>query len=99
MRDQFADEHHAEWEGQKLLTRSLNDLECNTEVVYRERLVKRENDKLAVDSREAAAKELPPDRQAACAEQQARAMPTNPDVASSSSQAEFYPNWVRVPHN
>ena len=61
MRDQFADEHHAEWEGQKLLTCSLNDLEHNTEVVYRERLVKRENDKLAADSREAAAKELPPD--------------------------------------
>ena len=65
MRDQFADEHHMEWEGQKLLTRSLNDLERNTEVIYRERLVKRENDKLAADSREAAAKELLPDRQAA----------------------------------
>ena len=61
MRDQFADEHHVEWEGQKLLTRSLNDLERNTEVVYWERLVKRENDKLAADSREAAAKELLPD--------------------------------------
>ena len=36
MRDQFAVEHHVEWEGQKLLTHSLNDLECNTEVVYRE---------------------------------------------------------------
>ena len=61
MRDQFVDEHHAEWEGQKLLMCSLNDLECNTEVIYRERLVKRENDKLAADSREAAAKELLPD--------------------------------------
>ena len=61
MRDQFTDKHHAEWEGQKLLTRSLNNLEHNTEVVYRERLVKRENDKLAANSREAAAKELPPD--------------------------------------
>ena len=36
MQDQFADEHHTEWEGQKLLMRSLNDLEHNTEVVYRE---------------------------------------------------------------
>ena len=61
MRDQFADEHHVEWEGQKLLTQSLNDLEHNTEVVYQERLVKRENDKLAANSREAAVKELPPD--------------------------------------
>ena len=34
MRDQFADEHHTEWEGQKLLMCSLNDLERNTEVVY-----------------------------------------------------------------
>ena len=61
MRDQFADEHHAEWEGQKLLMHSLNNLECNTEVVYRERLMERENDKLVADSREAATKELPPD--------------------------------------
>ena len=56
MRDQFADEHHAEWEGQKLLMCFLNDLECNTEVIYQERLVKRENDELAANSREAAAK-------------------------------------------
>ena len=71
MRDQFADKHHVEWEGQKLLTRSLNDLEHNTEVVYWERLVKMENDKLVADSREAATKELPPDQEAACAERQA----------------------------
>ena len=80
-----------------MLTRSLNDLECNTEVVYRERLVKRENDRLAADSREATAKELPPDQQAAHAERQAQAMPMNPDVAPSSSQADLYPNWVRAP--
>ena len=71
MRDQFTDEHHAEWEGQKLLMRSLNNLEHNTEVVYWEHLVKRENDELAANSREAAAKELLPDRQVAHAEQQA----------------------------
>ena len=45
-----------EWEGQKLLMCSLNDLERNTEVVYQERLVKRENDKLVADSREATLK-------------------------------------------
>ena len=61
MRDEFVDEHHTEWEGQKLLMRSLNDLEHNNEVIYRERLMKRENDELAADSREAAAKELLPD--------------------------------------
>ena len=97
MRDQFVDEHHTEWEGQKLLTRSLNDLECNTEVIYWERIVKRENDELVADSREAAAKELLPNRQAARAEWQARAMPMNPDAASSSSQADLYPNWVHAP--
>ena len=51
--------------------RSLNDLEHNTEVVYWECLVKRENDKLMADSREAAVKELPPERQAAHTERQA----------------------------
>ena len=71
MQDQFADEHHVEWEGQKLLMRSLNNLEHNTEVVYREHLMKRKNDRLAANSREDAAKELPPDRQAAHAERQA----------------------------
>ena len=76
---------------------SLNDLERNTEVVYREHLIRRENDKLMADSREAAAKELLPERQAARAERQARAMPTNPDVAPMSSQVALYPNWVRVP--
>ena len=85
MRDQFADEHHVEWEGQKLLTHSLNDLEHNTEVVYQERLMKRENDKLVADSREAATKELPPDRQVAHAERQTRATSTNPDVVPLSS--------------
>ena len=96
MRDKFADEHHTEWEGQKLLTHSLNELEHNTEVIYQECLVKRENDKLAADSSEATAKELPPDRQVAHAERQAQAMPTNPDIASSSSQADLYPNWVQA---
>ena len=55
------DKHHAEWEGQKLLMRSLNNLERNTEVVYWECLMKRDNDKLVADSREATAKELLPD--------------------------------------
>ena len=59
--------------------------------------MKRENDKLAANSREAAAKELPPDRQAAHAERQARATPMNPDVAPLSSQADLYPNWVQAP--
>ena len=61
MQDQFTNEFLAEWEAQKQLTHSLNDFEHNTEVVYQECLMKRENDKLMADSREAAAKELPPE--------------------------------------
>ena len=61
MRDQFTDEYLVEWEAHKLLTHSLNNLEWNTEVVYWECLIKRENDKLMANSREAAAKELPPE--------------------------------------
>ena len=91
------DEHHTEWEGQKLLMRSLNNLEHNTEVVYRECLMKRENDKLVADSRKAATKELLPDQQVARAERQAQAMSTNPDVAPLLSEAALYPNWVRAP--
>ena len=59
--------------------------------------MKRENDKLVADSREASAKELLPDQQAARAERQARAMSTNPDIAPLSSQAALYPNWVGAP--
>ena len=61
MRDQFMNEYLAEWKAQKLLMCLRNNLECNTKVVYRERLIKRENDKLMADSREAAAKELLPE--------------------------------------
>ena len=59
--------------------------------------MKRENDELVADSREAAAIELPPDRQVAHAERQGPAIPMNPDVASSSSQVDLYPNWVQAP--
>ena len=97
MRDLFADEHREEWEGQKLLTHSLNNLECNTEVIYWECVVKRESDELAANSREATAKELLPDQQVAHDERQARATPMNLDVDSSSSQADLYPNWVWAP--
>ena len=34
MRDQFAEEHHMEWEAQRSLMCSLNDLEHDTEVIY-----------------------------------------------------------------
>ena len=61
MRDQFAEEHHTEWETQKSLMRYLNDLEHDTKVIYQACLIKRQDDKEVADSREAAAKELPPE--------------------------------------
>ena len=51
--------------------RSLSDLEHDTEVVYWAHLIKRQDDKEVADSREAAAKQLPPKRQAARTERQA----------------------------
>ena len=50
-----------EWEGQKSLMCPLNDLERDTEVIYRAHLIKRQDDKAVADSREAAAKQLPPE--------------------------------------
>ena len=97
MRDQFAEEHHMEWEAQKSLMRSLNNLECDTKVIYQARLIKRQDDKEAADSKEAAAKQLPPERQVACTERQARAMPMNLDAAPARSQATLHPNWVHAP--
>ena len=61
MRDQFTEEHHTEWEVQKSLTCSLNNLERDTEVIYRACLLKRQEDKEVADSREATAKQLPPE--------------------------------------
>ena len=61
MRDQFAEEHHMEWEAQKSLTHSLNDLECDTEVIYQARLMKRQEDKEVANSREATVKQLLPE--------------------------------------
>ena len=96
MWDQFAAEHHTEWEAQKSLTCSLSNLERNTEVVYRACLIKRQDDKEVANSREATMKQLLPERQAAHAERQAWAMPTNLDTAPVSSQAALYPKWVRA---
>ena len=74
-----------------LSARPLNDLECDTVVVYWERLEKKQKDTQVAENREAEARSLPP------AERQAQATPPNPDVDPvSSSQADLYPNWVRV---
>ena len=55
------EEHLTEWEAQKSQMRCLNDLECDTEVIYRARIIKRQDDKAIADSREAAVKQLPPE--------------------------------------
>ena len=54
-RDLFAQEHLEEWKGQKARTCTLSDLEQDTEVVYRARIIKRQEDKAIADSKEAAA--------------------------------------------
>ena len=92
-RDQFAEEHVEEWEAQKAKTCALNDLEWDTEVIYRACIIKRQEDKVLTNSKEAAAKELPPDRQAARAKRQASAMPRKEDVTSTSTGATLYPDW------
>ena len=94
LRDHFAMEHHKEWTEQKEQECALNDLERDTEVVYRARIIRRQEDKLIADSKEAAAKNLPPERQAACAERQAGTTPRKDDVSSTSMSATLYPDWI-----
>ena len=61
LQDQFVEEHIAEWEAQKCQTGALNNLEQDTEVIHRALILKRQEDKAITDSKEAAAKELPPE--------------------------------------
>ena len=59
--DQFAEEHLEEWEAQKFRAAALNDLERDTEAVYRARIIKKQDNKARADSKETAAQELPPE--------------------------------------
>ena len=92
--DHFALEHQEEWAEQKGQECALNNLERDTEVVYRTRIIRRQEDKLLADSKEAAAKDLPPERRAAHAERQASAMPRKDGVSSTSMSTTLYPDWV-----
>ena len=94
VRDQFTEEHLEEWEAQKFWTGGLNDLERETEVIHRDRVIKRQDDKECADSKEVAAEELPPKRRAAHAERQACATPTKVDMSSTNAGVPLYPNWV-----
>ena len=93
-RDHFSMEHQEEWAEQKEQECALNDLERDTEVVYRARIIRRQEDKLLADSKEAAAKDLLPERWAAHTERQAGAMPRKEGVSSRSMSATLYPDWV-----
>ena len=87
-------EHLEEWAEQKDQECALNDLERDMEVVYRARIIKRKEDKLLADSKEAAAKDLPPEQGAARVERQASTTPRRDDVSSTSMSTTLYPNWV-----
>ena len=93
-RDHFSMEHLEEWAEQKEQDCTLNDLERDTEVVYRVRIIRRQEDKVLANSKEAAAKDLPPEPQAAHAERQASTTPRKDGVSSTSMSATLYPNWV-----
>ena len=73
---------------------ALNDLERDMEVVYRACIIRRQEDKLLANSKEAATKDLLPERQAARAERQAGATPKKDSVSSTSISTTLYPNWV-----
>ena len=60
-RDHFAMEHLEEWAEQKEQECTLNDLERDTEVVYRACIIRRQEDKLLTNSKEAAEKDLLPE--------------------------------------
>ena len=91
--DLFVEEHVEEWEAQKSRTCALNDLEWDTEVIYRACIIKRQEDKGLADSKEEAAKELPNERQVTHAERQAGATPIKADMTSTSTGSDLYPNW------
>ena len=63
-------------------------------MVYRARIIRMQEDKALADSKEAAAKDLPPERRVAHAERQAGAMPRKDGVSSTSMSATLYPDWV-----
>ena len=93
-RDHFSLEHLEEWAKQKEQECALNDLERDTEVVYRARIIRMQEDKALPDSKEAAVKDLLPERWAAHAERHAGAMPRKDGVSSTSMSATLYPDWV-----
>ena len=93
-RDHFVMEHLEEWARQKEQNCTLNNLERDTEVVYRARIISRQEEKLLTDSKEAAMNNLKPERRTVHVERQASVMPQKDDVSSTSMSATLYPDWV-----
>ena len=62
--------------------------------MYRACIIRMQEDKALADSKEAAVKDLSPERWAARAERQAGAMPRKDGVSSTSMSATLYPDWV-----
>ena len=93
-RDHFAMEHQEEWTEQKEQECTLNDLERDMEVVYRAHIIRRQEDKLITDSKEAATKDLPPEQRVARTERQAGTTPRKDGVSSTSMSTTLYPDWV-----
>ena len=92
--DHFAMEHQEEWAEQEEQECALNDLERDTEVVYRAHLIRRQEDKLLANSKEAATKDLLPERWVAHAERQAGTTPRKDGVSSTRMSTTLYPDWV-----
>ena len=92
IREQFTEEHFREWEAQKSQLCQFGTLKHDTEIVYHQHLTKRQAKLEAAESREAAAKQLPLERQAAHAERQAWAMPMKMDVLPVWLDSSLYPN-------
>ena len=92
--DHFAMEHLEEWAKQKEQECTLNDLERDMEVVYRARIIRRQDNKLLANSKEAAMNNLLPEQWAARMERQASVTSREDDVSSTSTSATLYPNWI-----
>ena len=91
---QFTKEHFREWEAQKSRLCQLGTLEHDTKIVYHWHLTKRQAKLEAAESREAAAKQLPLEWQAAHAERQAWAMPMKTDILPAQLESSLYTNWA-----
>ena len=91
---QFTKEHFREWEAQKSQPCQLGALEHDTKIIYHWHLTKRQAEIEAAEGREAAAKQLPPEWQAAHVERQVWAMSVKMDVMPVQLESSLYPNWT-----